>query len=94
VLAEALDDVVIAPAPLSRAAAHKMISSLRGARVLDGWRGAAPADKEALVETICALAAFAAANDAELESIEVNPFRVLPKGGAALDILIQLRSSA
>src|SRR5690606_31586794 len=39
-LAEALRDTAIRLAPLSPVEAHEMLASLRGARLLDGWRGA------------------------------------------------------
>ena len=60
--------------------------------VLDGWRGAKPADLDTLAKTIATLAAFAAAHADDVESIEINPFVALPEGGATLDALIQLRS--
>jgi acetate---CoA ligase (ADP-forming) len=91
IMAEALDDVVIGPAPIGMAEAHAMIGTLRSARLFEGWRGAPPSDQDALARTICALGALAAAHTDTLESIEINPFRVFPSGGAALDILVQLK---
>lgn len=93
VMAEALDDVAIAPAPVSLPQAHRMIGALRAGKLLDGWRGAARCDRNALARAICALAAFAHANAGMIESVEVNPLRVLPTGVAALDVLVQLRGS-
>lgn len=91
VMTEALKDVVFAPAPVSLSQARRMIDDIRARAVLDGWRGAPPADLEALAKTIAALAALAAANAQDIESIEINPFVALPQGGAALDALVQLR---
>ncbi|MEJ8573016.1 acetate--CoA ligase family protein [Microbaculum marinum] len=91
IMAEALDDVVIAPAPIGMASARAMIGRLRAAAVLDGWRGAAPTDKDALARAICALGALVAANGEDIDSIEINPFRVFPDGGAALDILVRTK---
>lgn len=91
VMTEALKDVVFAPAPVSLSQARRMIDDIRARAVLDGWRGAPPADLEALAKTIAALAALAAANARDIESIEINPFVALPLGGAALDALVQLR---
>ena len=90
-MAEALKDVVFAPAPVSSAEAERMINSIRAAELLLGWRGAPPPDREALKQAIVAVSAFAAANAETVESLEVNPFVALPKGGVALDMLLQLR---
>jgi acyl-CoA synthetase (NDP forming) len=94
VMTEALKDVVFAPAPISLAAAHRMIDGLRASVVLAGWRGAAPADREALARAIATLAALAAAHADVIESIEINPFVALPQSGAALDVLVVLRKPA
>ena len=91
VMAEALKDVVFAPAPLSLLDAHDMIDAVRARKLFDGWRGAPAADLDTLAKVICALAALAAANADDIDSIEINPFVALPRGGAALDLLLHLR---
>jgi hypothetical protein len=93
VTAEALKDVVFAPTPLSHAQARAMIDAVRARPIFDGWRGAPAADLDTLASTICTLAALAAANQDDIDSIEINPFVALPKGGAALDLLLQLRKA-
>ncbi len=90
-MAEALKDVVFAPAPVSVEEAERMMDTIRAADLLKGWRGAAPSDRQALARAIAAISAFAAANAGTVESLEINPFVVLPKGGVALDMLLQLR---
>jgi len=57
---------------------------------LEGVRGAPPADLEALAEALARLSVLAAAEEARIESIDVNPFLVLPEGqgAVALDALI------
>ncbi len=90
-MAEALRDVVFAPAPVSHSQALEMISSIRAAELLDGWRGAPAADKEAIARAIVAVSAFADANADIVESLEVNPYVAMPRGGVALDMLLQLR---
>lgn len=93
VFAEALKDVVFAPAPVSLEEARRMIDQLKARRLLDGWRGAPAADIEGLARVITHVAAFAAAHADDVESIEVNPFVALPKCGAALDALVQMKPS-
>jgi acyl-CoA synthetase (NDP forming) len=77
---EFLRDVAFAPAPIGVEAAHDLIGELRGAALLDGVRGAPPADREALAELIAALSCFAADHADEIEEIDLNPVIVHPQG--------------
>ncbi len=88
IFAEVLKDVAFRRAPFGPATARGMILSLRGAALLTGARGQAPADLDALSKAISDLSLFAAAHAAELESVEMNPLRALPQGCLALDALI------
>jgi hypothetical protein len=47
---------------------------------------------EALADALVRLSVFAAANADRIESIDVNPFIVLPRGGMAVDALIVPRT--
>jgi len=96
VLVEILQDVALRRAPFGRAEAEAMIREIRGFAVLDGARGAPPADLDALADALCALSRFAAAHADDLESIDVNPFLVRPRGqGAiALDAVVVTRKKA
>jgi acyl-CoA synthetase (NDP forming) len=95
VFVEVLKDVTFRVAPFSVGEAHRMIREIRGYAMLEGVRGAPPADVEALAEMLAALSRFAAANAAEIDSIDLNPVRVLEKGRGvvALDALIVPRSA-
>lgn len=90
VFVEVLKDVTFRAAPFGVAEAHRMIREIRGFAMLEGVRGAAPADIEALARMLSDLSRFAAANAAGIESIDLNPVRVLErgKGLVALDALI------
>lgn len=89
---EALGDVGFRLAPFGVDEAHRMIDGIRGRAVLDGVRGAPPADLDALADALARLSVFAAANEGRLESVDINPFIALPKGGAAADALIVPRA--
>ena len=67
-----------------------MIREIKGYTILQGARGAPPADVPALAKALSNLSIFAAANADTLESVDVNPFMVQPKGkgAVALDALI------
>jgi acetate---CoA ligase (ADP-forming) len=95
ILVEALRDVSFRRAPFGKGEAHKMIDSIKARAVLDGWRGAPAADIDALADALVALSRYAAAAGDKLESIDINPFVVLPKGkGAmALDAVLVVQGS-
>jgi hypothetical protein len=67
-----------------------MIDELKTARLLRGFRGAPPADVDALAQAIVRLSDFALAAGDALESVELNPFVVLPEnqGAQALDAVL------
>jgi acetate---CoA ligase (ADP-forming) len=88
VFVEVLKDVTFRVAPFGIDEARRMIDGIRGRAMLDGVRGAPPSDIEALAEALSRLSVFAAANADAIDSIDVNPFIVLPKGAAAVDALI------
>ena len=80
VVVEALDDFVLSPAPVDAAEAGEMLRNLRGRRILDGVRGAPPADVDALVGLLVAVSEFAAAAGDALEALDLNPVIVHPRG--------------
>lgn len=92
VFVEVLKDVSFRLAPFGVDEAHRMIDEIRGRAMLDGVRGAPPADLDALADALSRLSVFAAANAGRIESIDINPFIALPEGGVAVDALIVPRA--
>ncbi|WP_293866038.1 acetate--CoA ligase family protein [uncultured Alsobacter sp.] len=90
---EVLRDVCFRLAPFGRDEAMAMISGIRGHALLEGVRGAAPSDVEALADLLVSLSRFAAAHGDDLESIDLNPVLVRPRGEGvvALDALLVTR---
>jgi acetate---CoA ligase (ADP-forming) len=88
VTAEAVRDVARAVLPLTEATVHRMLSSLRIAPLLDGWRGQPPVDRAALVDTVMRLAALAA--QGEITELDINPLLARPGGVVGLDALVRL----
>ena len=88
VFVEVLQDSALAPLPVTTGQVRRMLGSLRGAAVLQGARGAEPADLDALASVIARLGDLALALDDGLESLEVNP--LLVQGGVieALDAVV------
>ncbi|RQN09085.1 CoA-binding protein [Aeromicrobium camelliae] len=91
VLVEMLDDVAIAPLPVDETGVRRLLSQLRGARLLGGVRGRPAADLDAVVSVVAAIATTAAALGPRLEALEVNPLRVDGANVEALDALVVLR---
>ncbi len=69
---EALDDVAIRLAPLTLEDANQMLGALRGARILDGYRGAAKVDRAAIARVLVALGELALGDPSVLE-VDLNP---------------------
>jgi len=90
VLIEVLEDVAFRLAPFGVDEARRMIAGLKGAKLFAGVRGAPPADVEALAELLARVSVFAAAEAERIDSVDLNPVRVLPvgRGVVALDALI------
>ena len=77
---EVLRDVVFAPVPLGADEALSLLGELKGAALLDGVRGAPPADRSAVAELIATLSRFAADHAELIEEIDLNPVIVHPQG--------------
>ena len=86
---ELVQDVAFGPPGLSRAGAARLIDSTRVGKLLDGYRGQAPCDRDAVIEALVSLGRMAAAAGDVIESLDINPFLALPRGagGLALDAL-------
>jgi acetyltransferase len=85
-----LKDVTYRVAPFDLDTARDMIAELRGARLLDGYRGQPAADKEALARVLVSAAQMAAALGGRLKEADINPLFVGPAGVVAADALIVL----
>lgn len=89
-LVELLHDTVTVLLPVGRDDIEAAVSGLRVSTLLDGYRGAAPADRKALVDAICALATFAVDNRAAVAELDVNPLVALEQGVVAADVLLRV----
>jgi len=92
---EVLRDVVFSPVPSSPDEALSLLGELKGAALLDGARGAPPADRMALAELIATLSRFAADHADLIEEIDLNPVIVHPagQGFTVVDALIVKRKA-
>ncbi len=90
VLVEALQDVAIRVPPLTREDALEMIDEIKGRRVLEGFRGLPPVDREALAEIILKISRLAL-DFPQIAELDVNPLICSPQGIKAADALIVIK---
>jgi acetyl-CoA synthetase len=93
ILVEALDDTALAPAPLDHDQARALIARLKGARLLDAFRGAPAADVDALADLMVSLARFAHDHADTIAEIDLNPVLMHPRGVSVVDALIVRRDA-
>ena len=88
VMVELIKDAAFRLLPLAENDPAAMLSELKAARLLEGFRGAPAADTDALIVAIRALGDFYLDHRDNLSEIEINPLMVLAKGHgvSAVDI--------
>jgi acetate---CoA ligase (ADP-forming) len=94
VLLELIKDVTFCAPPVSADKARDMLTRMRGAKLLAGYRGMPALDADALVDALVALGRLAVELEDVAQSVDINPFVALPQGGLALDALIVLQRQA
>ena len=84
-----LEDVVFALPPFGAETAQRLVERLRLRPLLDGVRGAAPADIDAFCRAAANFSALAASLGDRLDSFDVNPVLVRPDGCVAVDATVK-----
>ena len=87
VLVELMADVATAPLPVTAEDVKGMLRRLRGAKLLQGFRGGRPVDMDALAKVVVKIADAAFTLGPRLESLEINPLIVGDGTIEALDAL-------
>jgi acyl-CoA synthetase (NDP forming) len=83
---ELLNDVALAPAPVSPARARALLAALRGAPLLTGSRGRPPVDVAAIADVVARVSWLAADLGARLGDLEINPLIVRRDGDGAVAV--------
>lgn len=89
---EALGDVQLLSADLPLAGIEARLRSLKGAKLLDGFRGAPPVDLPAVAQAVATVGALMLARP-DIEEIDINPLVAYGTGGGvlALDALVVVK---
>lgn len=90
VTVELLRDVAFRLTPVSDLDAREMLAGLKTSKLLDGFRGSPPADRQALVDVILKLSALVESVP-ELLELELNPVKVLAPGNGAVVVDARMR---
>jgi acetate---CoA ligase (ADP-forming) len=95
VLTEVLHDVAHRYAPVNFGDALEMIDELKGSKILEGYRGAPPADVEALARAIQNISWLIVDHSERIHEIDINPLfvRAQGQGVIAADALVVLKES-
>jgi acyl-CoA synthetase (NDP forming) len=93
VLVEILRDVAFRLVPLDPRDAREMVREIKGFAVLEGYRGAPPADLAALETLILNVSRFIEAHP-EVEELDLNPVFAYADGALAVDARVIISPSA
>ncbi len=90
ILVEVLADAATILLPAQRADIDRALSRLKIGKLLGGYRGKPAANREALLDTLERLAAFAGDKSNRVAEIEINPLFVGSGESCAVDVLMQV----
>jgi acetyltransferase len=93
VTVEIFKDAAVLLPPVTAEDARTALSTLKVSKLLDGFRGSAPRDVDALVDCCVRFGEFVAATDGAFAAIDLNPVIVRARGQGVrvADALIELR---
>ena len=80
VMVEVYNDISLRLCPIDESDALEMIAEVKGARLLEGFRGQPAADIAALADTLVRVSQLGAQLEGSLAELDINPLMVLPTG--------------
>ena len=93
VLVEVVKDVSFRVLPLSRAAANRMITDIKSAPLLEGFRGKPPVDKRAITELLLTISEVIEAYP-QIHEMDLNPVMAYENGLSIVDARVILHREA
>ena len=92
IFTELLHDVTHGFAPFDAEAAREMIAEIKGAALLNGYRGRPALDVGALADALARVSLLIADHADRIAEIDVNPLFVRERGVVAADALVVLKA--
>jgi len=92
IMVELMRDSAVALAPLGRQEALDMLRGLKGAPLLQGFRGSEPVDLDALADIVCRVGQFASDHRDRITELDLNPLICSGERIVGVDALIGLRA--
>jgi len=92
IFAEVLKDVTYRFAPFGVEAAREMVQEIKGAVVMNGYRGREKLDVEGLAQVLSRVSWLLHDHRERIAEMDINPLFLTPKAITAADALITLRS--
>ncbi|MCP4346643.1 MAG: acetate--CoA ligase family protein [Desulfobacterales bacterium] len=89
VLTEIMGEALFAVAPLNRSEALSLIGRLKAQKLLDGFRGSLPVDREALAQILISIGELGLAHP-QIREIDINPLVITEGKPVAVDASIIL----
>ncbi|MBI4690895.1 MAG: acetate--CoA ligase family protein [Nitrospirae bacterium] len=89
IFVELFEDTAFALAPMTGEDALWLIRQVKGYKLIEGYRGRPPMDKDALIKIILEVSDIIASGD--VEEIDLNPVSIYPKGAMVLDAKMKMR---
>jgi acetyl coenzyme A synthetase (ADP forming)-like protein len=89
IFVELLGDTIFRMCPLAESDALDMVQELKGRVLLEGYRGAPPADEAAFRDVLLRVSQLAAACP-EIQEMDINPLMVLRSGAVAADVRVRV----
>jgi acetyltransferase len=92
IFVELYQDVALRACPITPSDAYAMLQEVKGARLLEGFRGQPAADVEALIQLLVGVSQLGVQCERDIRELDLNPLLVLPRGQGvrAADALIVL----
>ncbi len=87
---EVWQDIVFRIAPLTDSDVSDMLHSIRGVRLLEGYRGAPPVDREAVMEVVKRISQMALRHP-EIVELDINPLLAHPEAGGVVVVDARMR---
>jgi len=88
IFTEVFGDVTFRVPQFDANEARRALQELKGYKLLEGVRGAKPADIDALVDTVMNVQRLAMDLAGDVRELDINPLIVRPRGAVALDALV------